>query len=207
MSSSSSDSEDNVPLVTLKAQASFMDDSSSDEDIPLSKRVETKAVDESSDDEDVPLSRLKATTEAIDESSEEEKVESKGKESSSSDDDVPLSQIQKEVVKKKKSPKKKEKKEKSSKKKRSNTSAETASPSKRLNTTFTQQKCSEYLYESEKGILVQQLLCRWWYAIEWPPKDETYEHPAGSQALDGFDGTYIVVKVRTVLQLLEYRFA
>lgn len=35
---------------------------------------------------------------------------------------------------------------------------------------YKQQECTEELYQTLKGRLTQELLCRWWYAIEWPPK-------------------------------------
>lgn len=34
---------------------------------------------------------------------------------------------------------------------------------------YKQQECTEELYQTLKGRLTQELLCRWWYAIEWPP--------------------------------------
>lgn len=33
---------------------------------------------------------------------------------------------------------------------------------------FKQQECTEELYQTLKGQLTQELLCRWWYAIDWP---------------------------------------
>lgn len=35
---------------------------------------------------------------------------------------------------------------------------------------YKQQECTEELYQTLKGRLTQELLCRWWYAMEWPPK-------------------------------------
>lgn len=34
---------------------------------------------------------------------------------------------------------------------------------------YKQQECTEELYQTLKGRLTQELLCRWWYALEWPP--------------------------------------
>lgn len=60
---------------------------------------------------------------------------------------------------------------------------------------FKQQECSEALYTTLKGSIVQSLLCRWWYAIKWPVPEESYNVEEGTQELDGFKGAFIVVKV------------
>ncbi|RLN94616.1 hypothetical protein BBJ28_00013428 [Nothophytophthora sp. Chile5] len=44
-----------------------------------------------------------------------------------------------------------------------------------------QQECTEELYETLKGRLTQELLCRWWYAVQWPPvKQHTHGEDMGS---------------------------
>lgn len=50
--------------------------------------------------------------------------------------------------------------------------------------------------ESTKGALVQKLLVRWWYAIEWPKAGEVEDAPAGFEALDGFPGVFVSTRVR-----------
>lgn len=40
---------------------------------------------------------------------------------------------------------------------------------KRIKIKYKQQECTEELYKTPKGELTQALLCRWWYALEWPP--------------------------------------
>jgi hypothetical protein len=50
--------------------------------------------------------------------------------------------------------------------------ASTATPrktKKRIKIKYKQQECTEELYKTPKGELTQALLCRWWYALEWPP--------------------------------------
>lgn len=56
---------------------------------------------------------------------------------------------------------------------------------------------SEYYVDTEKGKLVQRLLVRWWYAIEWPKKEDIGIPPSGYEPLEGFLGVYISTKVRT----------
>lgn len=60
---------------------------------------------------------------------------------------------------------------------------------------------SEYYLETEKGKLVQRLLVRWWYAIEWPKKEDIGIAPSGYEPLEGFLGVYISTKVRVVFRL------
>jgi hypothetical protein len=54
---------------------------------------------------------------------------------------------------------------------------------------------SEFYNDTSKGYLVQTLLQRWWYAIEWPTEDDIGTPPAGYESLDGFKGVFISTKV------------
>jgi hypothetical protein len=45
-------------------------------------------------------------------------------------------------------------------------------------------------YSTKKGYLIQSLLVRWWYAIEWP-EEETVKPLPGHEPLDGFKGVFI----------------
>jgi phage pi2 protein 07 len=49
--------------------------------------------------------------------------------------------------------------------------------------------------ESTKGALVQKLLVRWWYAIEWPNPADIDEAPSGYEALHGFPGVFVSTTV------------
>ena len=49
--------------------------------------------------------------------------------------------------------------------------------------------------DTVKGHLVQTLLCRWWYAIEWPVLAELPNPPEGFEPLDGFLGVYVSTRV------------
>lgn len=47
-----------------------------------------------------------------------------------------------------------------------------------------------------QGEMVQKLLCRWWYAIEWPAKADLKPPPSSYLALEGYPGVFIGVEVR-----------
>lgn len=52
-----------------------------------------------------------------------------------------------------------------------------------------------------QGEMIQKLLCRWWYAIEWPAKEDLKPAPPSYEALEGFPGVFICVEVRAALGL------
>ena len=58
-------------------------------------------------------------------------------------------------------------------------------------------KSAEF-YETTKGEMVQKLLVRWWYAIEWPKVEEIGAPPAGYESLDGFPGVFISTRVSDI---------
>ncbi|CEG38828.1 uncharacterized protein PHALS_08879 [Plasmopara halstedii] len=68
-----------------------------------------------------------------------------------------------------------------------------------------QQECTEELYESLKGRLVQELLCRWWYAMKWPPVKKTVTKLHGVQELDGYPGAFIRVKGDDLGSIIDTR--
>jgi hypothetical protein len=39
------------------------------------------------------------------------------------------------------------------------------------------------------------LLCRWWYAIDWPKIEEIGVPPPGYESLDGFVGVFVSTRV------------
>lgn len=43
--------------------------------------------------------------------------------------------------------------------------------------------------------MVQKLLCRWWYAMEWPAKEDLRPAPVSYEALEGYPGVFICVEV------------
>jgi hypothetical protein len=53
-----------------------------------------------------------------------------------------------------------------------------------------------YGTECEKGLLIQRILCRWWYAYKWPdPVKIPKKPPANYDALDGFPGVYVCTNI------------
>jgi len=171
--------------------------------------------EESSDDE--PLSNLKATPDTPeterkrsaskpaasykDESSEEE--DDDDDDESSSDDDIPLSALAKKPAAKKtngNSKKKPAAAKKDPPKKKKAPATKKAPPKKKSSTVSSAGSSKNYewasaaLYGSgcDKGMLIQRLLCRWWYAYSWPdPTSLPVKPPKNYDSLDGFPGVYI----------------
>lgn len=50
-------------------------------------------------------------------------------------------------------------------------------------------------YESDKGKVVQALMIRWWYAIQWPDAGAKMVAPPGFESLDGFPGVFVGTRV------------
>lgn len=207
----SSESEDDVPL---RSRQKALPNANTRMMKPDRPDVVATALDESDDDDDdVPLSQMKSKLPDVLDASDD-------------DDDVPLAALttttttpappaapqpphlhlkkrkrQNSELDHKKKPKTKEGRS-SSKDISSNTTSSSSI------VVFTQQKCSESLYKTDKGRLVQELLCRWWYVLEWPKKttDEFLEQqPPNHQGLDGFPGTFISVKGDDMGSILDRR--
>merc|ERR1712238_206885 len=120
------------------------------------------------------------------------------------DDDIPLSALKiPSPLKKKKVASKSSKKGSAAKakakpklkvptKKKAKTSA-TKSISSAISTNdYSSPSFALYGTESNKGQLIQKLLCRWWYAISWPdPSSIPNKPPLNYDAMDGFPGVYI----------------
>lgn len=64
---------------------------------------------------------------------------------------------------------------------------------------------SGVLYETKKGEMVQKLLCRWWYAMEWPAKEDLRPAPVFYEALEGYPGVFICVEGDDIGKLLDVR--
>ncbi|GMF12579.1 unnamed protein product [Phytophthora lilii] len=135
--------------------------------------VVCSACSDSDSDDDVPLSALRAKAPAVKqevktEVKEEVNGASNGKRQvvdSDTDDDVPISGLAK---------RKKMKVETKVKQEKTPVSTPKSTPRKtKKRIKIRQQECTEELYETLKGRLVQELLCRWWYAMEWPPKKKS----------------------------------
>lgn len=66
---------------------------------------------------------------------------------------------------------------------------------------------SSELYEKcDKGKVIKELLCRWWYTIEWPKPENLPDKPAENyDALDGFPGVYICTSGHEVGHISDVR--
>ena len=63
-----------------------------------------------------------------------------------------------------------------------------------------------YGTESIKGKLIQNLLCRWWYAITWPNASSIpKEPPTYYDAMDGFPGVFICTQGEEVGTIKDFR--
>ncbi|KAF4322612.1 hypothetical protein BBO99_00003779 [Phytophthora kernoviae] len=184
-----------------------------------------RIIDSDSDsDDDIPLSKLRADKTKSPEVKKEVKTQVKSEEiktevkrelsngvgngkrpvasASDSDDDIPISGLAK---------RKKIKAEVSVKPGRKATPSARPSPRKTkkrvIKIKIRQQECTEELYETLKGRLAQELLCRWWYAMEWPRKKKQAHKLHGVQELDGFPGAFIRVKGEDLGSIMDTRSA
>jgi len=124
--------------------------------------------DSDDDDDDIPLSALKIPSPA-----KKKKVASKSSKKGSA--------AKAKAKTKLKAPTKKKAKISATKSTSSTSTNDYSSPSFAL-----------YGTESNKGQLIQKLLCRWWYAISWPdPSSIPNKPPLNYDAMDGFPGVYI----------------
>lgn len=129
--------------------------------------------------------------------------------SDSSDDDVPLSQLKAATPPRPKAAKSAPAKKAPAAKKVTVKKA-AASPKKKPTSSSSLSKDYEFasaaLYGSDctKGNLVQKLLCRWWYAMDWP-KDVPDKPPANYDSLDGFPGVFVCTKGDQVGKLKDLR--
>jgi hypothetical protein len=136
---------------------------------------------ESSDD-DIPVAQLVASKAALaaknNSANTKNKIKTENADNSASDseDDMLIPDLIKKRGKEGKLDKYVSKK---SKRKESSKSEETKSKPNSKNIQIHQrvssgnQSTSDAFYSTQKGLLVQTLLVRWWYAMQWP-KDEVY---------------------------------
>ncbi|GKY95148.1 hypothetical protein MPSEU_000478500 [Mayamaea pseudoterrestris] len=199
---------------------------SEDDNIKASSSAAAQSSDDDRDDDDEPIASLKTPGLNTDNSrSSPRRNNSKAsikydEESDDDDDDVPLANLIK-----KKEPKRslsaasnasngsaaqKKKKTtsdapKAKKAKPETTKSSTASSSSSCNKKY--EFASEAFYGTEcvKGLLVQRLLCRWWYAIDWPKKHASKTVPVDYEPLDGFPGVYVCTTASNPGHLLDTR--
>jgi len=152
---------------------------------------------------------------------EEEALIAEESEEFDSEDDIPLSALKtkkaktptpktkKKTSKKKKTPKKKtprKKKETPTKKKLKRSESNVSTKSTGGATSSIVTASSELYSKCDKGRLVQSLLCRWWYAVEWPNRSAILDKPPKNyDALDGFPGVYICTRGDDVGKIQDLR--
>ena len=221
-----SDSDDSdVPLSLLakkrrKANLMSQESSAADEDEYESSSSEEAEFQDDDDDEDFEE----------DASSEEDEEDGDFVEEESSDDDVPLSKLKspkkqkrkkvkaktppakkkttakKKIVTKVNKKQKKKKKKTTPKKKAVKRSSSTASSSKKPSVSAPNLPCFALYDNVDKGLLVQRLLCRWWYATSWPnPADLPTSPPKGYDSLEGFPGVYVCSRGASIGKLVDRR--
>lgn len=64
---------------------------------------------------------------------------------------------------------------------------------------------SDFYETTKKGMLVQSILVRWWYAFDWPRLEEIADPPPGYELLDGFPGVFISTRVDSLGKILDLR--
>ena len=186
---------------------------------------------EEEDSDDEPLSKLKANgkksnqsdseegEEPDDDDDEDDAWEDEGTGSSkkrkpaeetddSDDDDIPLSALAsnkkpKNGTKKVATPSKAKKVTK----KASKTKTKAKTPTKKeSNDSYQSASAALYGSECKKGLLIQRLLCRWWFGIAWPdPATLPDEPPLNYDALDGFPGVYVCTQGDEVGKIRDMR--
>ena len=112
-------------------------------------------------------------------------------EEDNSDDDMPLSSL-KSPSKKQTKKSKPAAKEPPPKKKvvKTSSAATTSTPTTKSDKYHT---VSDAFYNSgsKKGLLIQRLLARWWYSIDWPADKDVIDPPLLYDTLDGFPGVFV----------------
>ena len=124
---------------------------------------------------------------------------------SDSDDDLPIS----ELIKKRKliakaanndnlpsKPKNNANKSDPEKKKQSGSVIPKSSSSNSNGGDASRSLSTRFYEDTEKGRMIQSLLVRWWYSIEWPTDEEIADSPPGYEPLDGFKGVFVSTRVR-----------
>ena len=152
--------------------------------------------DDSSDD-DVPLSKLAPS------SKKKAAAATKSKTTTATKKKAKTTPPKKKAAATKKTAAASKKSATTTKKKKSDTSTTASSTTARSNYV----SASTELYgKCEKGKLIQSLLCRWWYAFDWPdPSKLPKTPPPNTDSLDGFPGVYVYTRGESVGKLLDLR--
>lgn len=174
---------------------------------------------EDDDEDDIPLFDLKTDRKRAASSTTPSYVDDDD-ESDDDDDDIPLASLMKPkatVAKAKNNgksavkavPKKKAKKAKEAAKpalKITKQSSTVSAKSSNGDKTYEWASFALYGTECDKGLLIQRLLCRWWYAITWPDSAKIPEKPPKKyDSLEGFTGVYVCTSGDNVGDIMDLR--
>eukprot|EP00566_Odontella_aurita_P020154 CAMPEP_0113534294 /NCGR_PEP_ID=MMETSP0015_2-20120614/5084_1 /TAXON_ID=2838 /ORGANISM="Odontella" /LENGTH=298 /DNA_ID=CAMNT_0000433449 /DNA_START=148 /DNA_END=1044 /DNA_ORIENTATION=+ /assembly_acc=CAM_ASM_000160 len=219
----SSDSEDSssgedVPLAALGGKHLRPPGINSDESSSSEDEAE---FDENAEEEEEPSSEEENDDDDFiaEDSEEEEEVEGDEEESESdSDDDVPLASLKSPKGKKAAAGKKQAKKPAAKKKTAAKPKKKAAAKTKKAAAAEKKKQApassssgepttaSGHLYaKSEKGKLIQAVLCRWWYVVTWPDPLNLPALPRHYDALDGFPGVYVCTSGDDVGKIIDHR--
>ena len=186
-----------------------------------SRAVKKKTIiEESSDEEEFEFEdEFQEQVEAV--KPEKEKEDEDDDDYFSSDDEVPLAELMRRNEKKASVEKKKKKVAATAKKKSAKTTANQKAAVKKAKekakAAATKKKAlskipvngtvsSELYAKCDKGKLVQSLLCRWWYCMEWPELEVLQlPVPDNCDPLKGFPGVYIYTSGENVGKILDKR--
>jgi hypothetical protein len=213
----SSDSDDDMPIARVAAAKKRKALSDEDEDeSDDGKGSDDRENEEDGDGDDDEEEGEEESEYEGDEDGEEEMrdlqqtrglVDEPSGSDDSSDDDVPLSHLatKKKAPAKKKTPAAKKKvtpKKKPVPRKKPDGTASSGATGR---STYVSPSTELYA-KSEKGKLIQALLSRWWYAIEWPDKSSVLKiPPANTDSLEGFPGVYVYTSGESVGKLYDMR--
>jgi len=205
------DSSEDVPMSSLRNGGSADDTTPSKR-----RRSQVNYAEDDNDDEEFEADNGNDDDEDNDEGEDDD-------DDDDDEDDVPLSALASPSPKKKKKTPSKEtngktkkkadaapaKKKAATKKKAASSAASVSSATKSTSNSTTDYKsASAALYGSdcEKGLLIQRLLCRWWYAMEWPdPAVIPAQPPKHYDPLDGFPGVYVCTEGEDVGAIKDFR--
>ncbi|ETV76730.1 hypothetical protein, variant 1 [Aphanomyces astaci] len=197
----SSSSEEDVPLSQLRVAQNQRRDVDVKRDVKETKKDATKEVQQ-------PATKLAGPPKRVLDDSDDEMPllamkKSKVKKESAhiDDDDKPIKKKVSSVSVKR------EAKSDSPVKLEKRTISTSSKQRKAKSIAYKQQEASESLYDTLKGRLVQELLCRWWYALDWPSHDTKREETPDLQPLDGFPGSFISVKGDDMGSIVDKRNA
>jgi hypothetical protein len=131
-------------------------------------------------------------------------------ESDDDEDDIPLAALKSpspaKPAKKKPAAKAKAKTKAPAKKKAKTQTSTTKTTSNQSSNDYSSPSFALYGTESIKGKLIQNLLCRWWYAITWPdPSAIPKKPPTDYDAMDGFRGVFICTQGEEVGKIKDFR--